>query len=115
MQQNVFWEFDSIITQNAWGHFLLFCVPTWPSHHVDEIAFAYELFLQCNMPLKGGGRGARSWLPKYGIGGEIWDLFLANLTSFVLKRTHAHKMASIFVVFSLSRVELSSIYMFLLI
>ena len=35
MQQNVFWEFDSILMQNVWGHFLLFCTPTWPSHHVD--------------------------------------------------------------------------------
>ena len=32
---NVFWEFDSVITQNLWGHFLLFCSPTWPCHHVD--------------------------------------------------------------------------------
>ena len=22
--------------QNLWGHFLLFCTITWPSHHVDE-------------------------------------------------------------------------------
>ena len=35
MQQNVFWEFDSIIMENLWGHFLLFCTPTWPSNHVD--------------------------------------------------------------------------------
>ena len=35
MQQSVFWEFDSINMQKLWGHFLLFCTPTWPSHHVD--------------------------------------------------------------------------------
>ena len=36
MRYNAFWEFDSIIMQNLRGHFLLFCTPTWPYHHVDE-------------------------------------------------------------------------------
>ena len=34
--EKVFWEFDSIFMQNLWSHFLLFCTPTWPSHHVNE-------------------------------------------------------------------------------
>ena len=32
--EKVFWEFDSIIMQNTSHNLLLFCPPTWPSHHV---------------------------------------------------------------------------------
>ena len=31
-----FWEFDSIIMQNLSVILLMFCTPTWPSHHVSE-------------------------------------------------------------------------------
>ena len=34
--KKVFWEFDSIIMQNLSDILLLFCTPTWPSHHVSE-------------------------------------------------------------------------------
>ena len=33
-REKVFWEFDSIIMQNTSHNLLLFCPPTWPSHHV---------------------------------------------------------------------------------
>ena len=35
-REKVFWEFDSIIMQNTSHNLLLFCPPTWPSHHVTE-------------------------------------------------------------------------------
>ena len=35
-REKVFWEFDSIIMQNTSHNLLLFCAPTWPSHHVTE-------------------------------------------------------------------------------
>ena len=36
IKKKVFWEFDSIIMQNMSHNLLLFCAPTWPSHHVIE-------------------------------------------------------------------------------
>ena len=36
IEENVFWEFDSIIMQNMCHNLLLFCTQTWPSHHVIE-------------------------------------------------------------------------------
>ena len=35
-REKVFWEFDSIMIQNMSHNLLLFCAPTWPSHHVIE-------------------------------------------------------------------------------
>ena len=34
--KKVFWEFDSIIMQNLSDILPLFCISTWPSHHVGE-------------------------------------------------------------------------------
>ena len=36
IEENVFWEFDSIIMQNMSHNLLLFCTQTWPPHHVIE-------------------------------------------------------------------------------
>ena len=35
-REKVFWDFDCIIMQNMSHNLLLFCAPTWPSHHVIE-------------------------------------------------------------------------------
>jgi len=35
-REKVSWEFGSTITQNMFYILLLFCLPTWPSHHVSE-------------------------------------------------------------------------------
>ena len=32
--EKVSWEFDSTIMQNLFDILLLFCIPTWLSHHV---------------------------------------------------------------------------------
>ena len=37
MAKRVFREFDFIIMQNLKDILLLFCTPTWPSHHVSTI------------------------------------------------------------------------------
>ena len=36
IEKRVFWELDFIIMQNMSHKFVLFCTPTWPSHHVIE-------------------------------------------------------------------------------
>ena len=36
IEKKVFWEFDSITMQNLSDILPLFCIPTWPSHHVSE-------------------------------------------------------------------------------
>ena len=39
-EKKVFWEFDSIaIMQNTSHNLLLFCAPTWPSHHMIETIY----------------------------------------------------------------------------
>ena len=39
-EKKVFWEFDSIIIMQAISHnVLLFCAPTWPSHHMIETIY----------------------------------------------------------------------------
>ena len=45
MAKQVFCEFDSIIMQNLSNILLLFCRPTWPSHHVSEKQEYIFLFL----------------------------------------------------------------------
>ena len=60
--EKVFWKFDSIFMQNLWGHFLLFCTPTWPSHHVNENQELQneqkELIVDCT--LRHGGHVGRT-------------------------------------------------------
>ena len=34
--KKVFWDFDSIIMQNLSDILPMFCIPTWPFHHVSE-------------------------------------------------------------------------------
>ena len=39
-ETKVFWEFESIIMQNtSHNNLLLFCAPTWPSHHMIETIY----------------------------------------------------------------------------
>ena len=36
IEKNAFWDFDCIIMKNMSHNLLLFCGPTWVSHHVIE-------------------------------------------------------------------------------
>ena len=49
--KKVIWEFDSIIIQNLNYILLLFCSPTWPSHHVSENLSLDERFLRLEQML----------------------------------------------------------------
>ena len=60
IEKKVFWEFDSIIMKNMSHNLLLFCAPTWPSHHVIENHLLVYLLETCMLlPLKGGSCPAK--------------------------------------------------------
>ena len=47
IEKKISWEFESIIMQNMSHNLLLFCAPTWPSHHViGNHLYHYILFIQ---------------------------------------------------------------------
>ena len=77
--KKIFWEFDSIITQNLSDILPLFCTPTWPSHYVSEIlgCWVMEDFDLCKLDDLWCHMVDTKWneITKYGIFVQILSLW----------------------------------------